>query len=174
VIDELDRTGAANVSITSMGFRNFRATPEMLLAIGRKEPARQRAQEILVDTQQQFARGNRAPAMRTAFIRAEIVLGHRESALTTLQEWREEAQRIPSTYRRLSEFTLQAPALYARLGRADEAIGLLQELQANRFRPRFELRHNPDFAAIRDDPRFQELVQQHEAWTKTLPDPVDP
>jgi len=34
-------------------------------------------------------------------------------------------------------------------------------------------RYNPEFAPIRSDPRFQELMRQQEAWAKAQPDPVD-
>jgi hypothetical protein len=172
MVDKLEsKTDAAGFTANLGGLSGSEAS--LLVALGREELAHQKAKEILANANREFARGNRAPLVRTAFIRAEILLGHRESALTVLQEWREEAQRMPSTYRRMSEFTTTASALYAMLGQADEAVALMWELKANGFTARYGLRYNPDFAPIRSDPRFQELVQQYEAWAKTLPDPVD-
>jgi len=72
------------------------------------------------------------------------------------------------------EFNLPAARLYARLGVADETITLMRELAENGYlNDGFELRHNSDYALIRSDPRFQELMQQAEAWAKAQPDPVD-
>jgi tetratricopeptide (TPR) repeat protein len=173
VADQLASMASPAGSVALLASQNQRPEPALLLALGREEQARQRAKEILADTTRELARGNRAPLVRTAFIRAEILLGHRDSALAALREWREEAQRMPSDYRRLSEFTSTASALYALLGQADEAVALMRELKANGYIARYGLRHNPDFAPIRSDPRFQEIERQYEAWRKTLPDPVD-
>jgi len=148
--------------------------PAMWVAVGREEQARERARQLVAESNAQFARANRAPRVREAFIRAEIFLGQRESALAALQEWRDEAQRMPSTFRRMQEFNTTASRLYALLGRADEAVALLQELRANGFIGGFGRREGSDFALIRDDPRFQEIIKQSEAWSKKLPDPVDP
>ena len=75
----------------------------------------------------------------------------------------------------MSEFNLPAMRLYARLGRADETIALMRELAANGdLKEGFVLRYSSDYALIRNDPRFQELMKQQEAWAKAQPDPVDP
>ncbi len=173
VIDEMERAAGVGGSAATMGNQGSRASPEQLLAVGREQEARQRAEEIRSDATQQLARGNRAPLVRTAFIRAETILGRRDSALAALQEWREEAQRMPSAFRRMSEFTTVASALYARLGQADEAVALLQELLTNGYRTRYGLRSNLDFEFIRADPRFQEALRQADAFAQSLPDPVD-
>lgn len=174
LVDALEaKVGAAESSVASLAPVNAGVDPALLRAVGREDLARQRAQEILANANQEFARGNRAPQVRTAFIEAEIVLGRRESALAALREWREEAQRIPSDYQRMMEFNDTASQIYALLGRADESVALLRELQANGFRWGYGVRHDRDFDAIRHDPRLQKLVQEEETWVRTLPDPTD-
>ena len=63
--------------------------------------------------------------------------------------------------------------LYALLGQADEAIEVLREYMASGLQFPISLRYHFDFALIRSDPRFQELMRQQEAWAKAQPDPVD-
>jgi len=112
--------------------------------------------------------------VRRTFVEAEILPGHRGSALALLKEWRTEIQRVPSVSRRMMEFNASANALYARLGMADETVALIHESLENGFWSfGFTLRHSRNYALVRNDPRFQELMQQAEAWAKAQPDPMD-
>ena len=146
----------------------------ILLALGWDDRARAWAETTRTEALKQLARGNRAPNVRRTFVAAEIVLGQRDSALAALAEWRTEMQRLPSVYRRMNEFNLRAILLYARLGMADETVALLREWAANGFlTDGFTLRYSQNYALVRNDPRFQELMQQAEALAKAQPDPVD-
>lgn len=158
-----------------MGFGGFtNAAGSNLLALGLRDRARAWAEIASAEATKQFSRGNRSPLARRNFVGAEIVLGHRDSALAELGEWRAESQRVPSVLRRMIEFNLPAAALYARLGVADEAVALLREVAANRYLTEgFALRYRPDYALVRNDPRFQELMKQQEAWATAQPDPAD-
>ena len=80
----------------------------ILLALGWEDRARAWAEATRAEAMQQFARGNRAPNVRRAFAGAEIILGHRDSALALLKEWRAEMQRVPSVSRRVMEFNSNA------------------------------------------------------------------
>jgi TolB-like protein/Tfp pilus assembly protein PilF len=152
-------------------------TPENALmwqfGIGRPEAARRAAERILASAQQEIGRGNRAPSVRDAFICAEIALDHREAALTALGDWRREVQKWPNAFQRIANFNWRAAKLHGSLAQADEAVALLQEYFAAGLQPPLNLRFDPSFAPIRQDPRFQKLVEQQAAWTKAQPDPVD-
>jgi phosphoglycolate phosphatase-like HAD superfamily hydrolase len=171
--DRLDGQTGPILQDWSLWFRSDQVALEVLRLLGREDLARNRAREIVAEAAKQFARGNRSPLVLTDYIRSEIILGHGESALKALEEWRREAQREPSIQRRNQEFTSAASRLYALLGKVDEAVELLRELQANGHIGRYGLADNPEFTNLRSDPRFQEIVRQYEAWRKTLPDPVD-
>lgn len=145
-----------------------------LQIVGLDELARLRAQEIRGIAEAEMRRGNRAPLVRQAMIRAEIALGRTEVASALLEEWRQENERGSSAQSRLMDFTWRAATLYALLGRADEAVALLRELQREGFHFGFELRVHPEVAPIRNDPRFLEIVREEEAWAKAQPDPIDP
>jgi TolB-like protein/tetratricopeptide (TPR) repeat protein len=146
----------------------------ILFALGLDERARVWAAAARDEASKQFARGNYSPLARLNFFGAEIVLGNRDSVIAELKEWRTETQRVPSVYRRMVDFNSPAARVYARLGMADETVALLQEFVANGFfSDGFWLRYGSDFALVRNDPRFQELMKQAEAWAKAQPDPVD-
>jgi TolB-like protein/Flp pilus assembly protein TadD len=149
--------------------------PELgqLMALGLTDLVQARARQVVADASREFARGNRARRFRTLFIRAEIALGNRDSARAALEEWRAEAQRIKSDYRRYTDFTSGAFPLYALLGDANAVAALLQEVRASGLLPSDHLAHSPDYAAVRNDSRFQELVLQYNDWAKALPDPTD-
>ena len=155
-------------------FRGSAAVLSRLVALGREDAARRLATEISATALKELERDNRGQATRRNFIRAEIVLGHRDAALAALEEWRRENQLVQNNFQRLAAgFGNQAPMLYALLGKADEAIALLREFAASGLQFTFSLRYDLDFAPIRSDPRFQELMRQQEAWAKAQPDPVD-
>jgi hypothetical protein len=145
-----------------------------LLALGWDDRARAWAEKSREEALKEFERGNRAPLVRASFVSAEIILGHRDSALAELKRWREETLRVPSVSRRMIEFNEGVVSLYARLGMADETVALLRELAANGYQTGgFSLRYSQSYALVRNDPRFQELMQQAEAWAKAQPDPTD-
>ena len=73
----------------------------------------------------------------------------------------------------MTEFNVFAIGFYSQLGKADEEIALIREFLASGFHMGYELRINPELAPLRQDPRFQELMKQEEAWARALPDPVD-
>ncbi len=147
-------------------------TLNRLLAFGRDEAARRLAEEISARTSKELARGNRAAVPLLLFIRAEIVLGHRDVAIAALEQWRREIQLMQNNYQRRYVGSYVAN-LYALLGKADEATTLLSEFMAGGLQHHYSLRYDPDFALIRSDPRFQELMRQQDAWAKAQPDPVD-
>jgi TolB-like protein/thioredoxin-like negative regulator of GroEL len=148
----------------------------MLVALGMNDRAQMWAEAARAEALKQFARGNNSPIAQLNLVSAEIVLGHRDSALAALKDWSAKTQTEPGgSARRLEDFVTLASGLYGRLGMADEMIALLRERAANIDRTDgFDLRYNPDYALIRNDPRFQELMQQAEAWAKAQPHPIDP
>lgn len=77
-----------------------------------------------------------------------------------------------NSYQRVTQGLFMA-SLYALLGKADDAIAFLREYAASGLQFPISLRHDLDFAPIRSDPRFQELMRQQAAWAKAQPDPVD-
>jgi hypothetical protein len=169
----IERVAAPTFVVSSGDFAN--SAGRILRALGREDDARAWAEATRTEVLNQFARGNRAPILRQNFVAAEIALGKRDSAIAALAEWRTEAQRLPSTSRRMVEFNQRAIPLYARLGMADETIPLLRESVAsgNSYEG-FALRYSQNYALVRNDPRFQELMKQQEAWAKAQPDPIDP
>ncbi len=165
-------TGPASAQPSTFWFVRMLSVAE---AVGMNDLARGWAEGIRANVDKEFERGNRAPDIHELKVHAEISLGHRDAALAALADWRGEVQRVPSTYRRMTEFQRRAALAYGRLGKADEAVALLRELEANGFTlSGYSLRYDLAYAPIRDDPRFQQLIQQAEAWAKAQPDPVDP
>ena len=144
-------------------------------AVGLNDLARRWAEKFRADAEKEFVRGNRAPFVRLGAVNAEIILGHREKALALLDEWKREEQHGLSVSRRMFLFSFWAAPAYGRLGRADDAIAILREMETEGFNFNgYDLRYNLAYAPIRNDPRFQELMKQQEAWAKAQPDPVDP
>ncbi len=143
-------------------------------AAGRPDLARRLAEEIRQSSLEQLQRGNRAPLVWLALVRAEIALGHREAATKALTDWRLEVGKSPSIHARLSDFSRFAAGLHAQLGRVDDEIAGLRALMDFGFHLGFALRTMPEMESIRDDPRFQEIVRQTEAWARAQPDPIDP
>jgi hypothetical protein len=143
-----------------------------LVALGRDDAARRLAAEMSASALKELDRGNHAPLLRSQFIRAEIVLGHRDAAIAALDQWRRENQLVQNNYWRVTRVGSLAP-LYALLGKADEAMAALREYAASGLQLPYSLRYDLDFAPIRSDPRFQELMQQQDAWAQAQPDPVD-
>ncbi|MEY2879788.1 MAG: hypothetical protein RLZZ15_2168 [Verrucomicrobiota bacterium] len=153
--------------------RGAAAVLSRLVALRREDAARRLAAEIGATALKELERDNRGSWTRRIFITAEIMLGHRDAALAALEEWRRESQLVQNNFQRLQGFATHAPMPYALLGKADEAIALLREFAASGLHFPFSLRYDFDFAPIRRDPRFQELMRQQEAWAKAQPDPVD-
>ena len=64
-----------------------------------------------------------------------------------------------------SVLTLEVARTVAALGRRDEALGLLRQFLATPCEPPAEeLRHDPYFAAFRDDPRFEEVLRSEKRF----------
>lgn len=146
----------------------------LLLAVGFTDRARRRAAELRADALSRMAQGNRAPLVRASLVIAEITLGHRASALSALGEWRLEAERYPSAYRRMFDYGQFAVGLYAHLGKLDEAIALLSENSALGFQPDLQsMRPQLNLSPLRDDPRFQELMRKANTWAAAQPAPED-
>ena len=124
------------------------------------------------DAAREFGRGNRAPRVRHDFVSAEIGLGHSDVARKELDDWRRDAQRVLSAYQRFTGFSRLAPALYARLGKVEEAVDILRENSANGLHTPINPRYDSDFALIRGDPRFQAVMDQAEGWAKAQPEPT--
>ena len=120
-----------------------------------------------------LAQGSQADALYASLAQAEICLGNRAAAEEALGVIREHSLKIPF-YARSTVYYGTAPWLYAQLGHRDEAIAILRRAQDEGFQWGYTLRDDPDLASLRDDPRFQELRQQAEAFAKAQPDPVDP
>ncbi len=148
------------------------ASLSRLLALGHKEAARRLAEEISAWAAKELARGNRATSPQSLFIRAELVLGRRDAAVAALEQWRREYQLVQNHYQRMVRGWHLA-SVCALLGQVELAIELLREYAASGLHFPSSLRYNPDFALVRNDPRFQELTRQQEAWAKAQPDPVD-
>jgi TolB-like protein len=142
--------------------------------LGRDDPFRAAAERVRAGIQRQVGRGNRAPNVRLHFVKAELLLGHAESAAAELAALRRETgEQDPGPFRANYEFRRWAPAFYVALGRKDDALAVLSESQAAGFQPGHSLRTDPSLAALRDDPRFQELTKQAEAWADAQPAPAD-
>jgi len=172
LLDSLDSAAGTVSSIASMG-GTFRPPLSLLQAVGRMDLARQRANRDVAEAKTELARGNRAPVVLNTMIRAQILLGQNDAALAALEEWRAEAQRMPSDYRQMTEFMESAAGHYSLLGKTDEAVALLQQLRAKGNR-RISLRYNLDFDPVRNDPRVQVIMREDDSWARSLPDPTDP
>jgi TolB-like protein/Flp pilus assembly protein TadD len=177
-IDKIERDAQAGPGVVSMLLSRAAISASLSLpllrAVGREDLAQRVAQELSTLALKQMHRGNRAPWVRFSLILSETTLDRREAALAALEEWRRESESMPSGFRRLHEFNRLATPLYALLGEAEQAGKLLRECAADGYLPELSLRHALFFAPIRDDPRFQELMKQQEAWAKAQPDPDDP
>ena len=55
----------------------------------------------------------------------------------------------------------------------ERRFGIRGEYAASGLQFPISLRYDRDYAPIRTDPRFQELMRQQEVWAKAQPDPVD-
>ncbi len=154
-------------------FRLGVASLNLLPALGRDETARRLAEVMSARVSKELARGNRAGGQLILLVRTEIVLGHRDAAIAALEQWRREIQLMQNNYQRRF-IGAHLANLYALLGKADEATTLLREFMADGLQWHYSLRFDLDFAPIRSDPRFQELMRQQEAWAQAQPDPVDP
>jgi TolB-like protein/Flp pilus assembly protein TadD len=172
LLDSLESGAGTVTSIASMG-GTVRPSLSLLQAVGRMDLARQRADRDVAEAKTELARGNRAPGVLMAMIRAQILLGQNDAALAALEEWRAESQRMPSDYRQMSEFMESAAGLYSLLGKTDEAVALLQQLRAKGNR-RISIRYNQHFDPIRHDPRVQLIMREDDNWARSLPDPTDP
>jgi len=80
-------------------------------------------------------------------------LGDREAALVWLERALEiDPDESPTLY--------NVACGYARLGRLDDALDLLERIIAIGFGHRAWVERDPDFAALRDRPRFRELLDR--------------
>jgi len=146
---------------------------DLLAAVGLAAMAQQNAEAMRADADRELKRGNGAPSVRASFVSAEIFLGHTESALAALADWRRAAESWPSVPRRSVRFSIPACALYGKLGRAGDTVAIIRELWAHGIRPGFGLASDASFERVRDDPEFQILMKEEAAWWAAQPDPVD-
>ncbi len=175
LIDEAERKANVATPETSANVGGgARATIAQLYAVGELDLARRRAEGIRSDAMKQVARGNRGPNVMNSLARAEFVLGHQAAALTAMDEMRRDARSRLGAFLRICEGNFRVFGLYAQLGKPDEEIALIREFLSAGFHLGYELRDNPDFAPVRADPRFQEMMKQESAWAAALPDPIDP
>ncbi len=157
-VDQLLSESQLKDSVTALApRRNF--SPNQLAAVGLRDLARQRAEEIREETMRELARENRSPNVLSAFISAEIYLGRNDVALELLNEWQKAASLQPSDYVRLTEFNRRAAELFARLGLADRAFALLEEFFDAGYRAGFGL---SGLGSLRDTPRVQALLRRYE------------
>ena len=110
---------------------------------------------------------------RSRLINAEILLDHRDDALAHLDAWRVDLETRQINRRAGGEPIMSLPRGYAKLGRYEEAIAVLSEMMKYGRAMGYKLRDTPEFAPLRDDPRFLELRRRAESWADRQPDPVD-
>jgi tetratricopeptide (TPR) repeat protein len=114
----------------------------------------------------------RHEGVRSRLVAAEIILGHRDIALSLLDGWQKSSAKLTPN-RRSGGASILLPRFYAELGEAEMALGLLRQAMADGRSLGYELRDTPSFAALRDYPGFLDLRRQAEAWASLQPDPVD-
>jgi pentatricopeptide repeat protein len=106
----------------------------------------------------------------------EALLGERETALNQLEAYRRETQS-PSVSRRTTDFQMGAVGCYVKLGKFDEALEILRDMDANGYKTYWgagELDIGQLKSLVGGDPRFKEIFDRWDAWAKAQPDPVDP
>ena len=141
---------------------------------GMETEARRLAESIRTAAQAKYLDGDHSYSTRVNLVRAQLGLGEKLAAVEQLRVWNEDTRHWKSAYRQHVDFRVRAAPLYARAGLVDEAIALIGEDMAEGFQFGYWLRYNPDFASLRGDPRFQELMQRAEAWANAQPNPPDP
>ncbi|MDO8545182.1 MAG: TIR domain-containing protein [Opitutaceae bacterium] len=145
----------------------------VLTTLGLNELARARWENVSHLARKEFEGNNRAPRVRRAFVRAEIALGRRDAAAAELAAWRSDLEKLPSAYRRYADFWRLAVDCYAELGKVDEIVALLREIRSHGYVLDGAVRDISGAVPLRNDPRFQKLVEEDESWAKAQPDPVD-
>ncbi len=130
-------------------------------------PLRPLAEMARTQLQKEIAEGV-VSARSLVFI--ELFLGDEEAALRELEAWDQRTASLTPSYR-ADFFCRDAAALYARLGRPDNAMALLQEAMRSGWHPGYLLQYLPAFAPIRNDPRFQALMKAEAAYAAAQPDP---
>ena len=114
----------------------------------------------------------RRDSARSDLIGIEIFLGNHDSALALLDRWRRDAEQLPLN-RRYGGITSRIPIYYAQLGKHDVAIELLRQSMDTGIMLGYDLRDTPEYAALKNDPRFLELRRRAEEWAASRPNPPD-
>ena len=145
-------------------------------AVGLADAARKRAGDERTRLQKEYDRGNHSRTVLSLPVE-EALLGEREAALKRLEAYRRETQ-FPSVYRRAVDFQMSAVGSYIKLGKFDEALELLQELDANGYRSLIAVGSSLGVGQLKTlldgDPRLKEFFDRWDAWARAQPDPVDP
>jgi TolB-like protein/thioredoxin-like negative regulator of GroEL len=150
------------------------SVPSYLLAnAGLTERARRAAEAGRDEAQAALDRGRMGPEPHFGLAAAAITLGDRDLALAELNTARQALVQNENIYNRWNMLRLNVIPFYARLDARDTVIALLQEGIAAGFPPALELRDSLDYATVRDDKRFQELIRMVEARAAAQPDPTD-
>jgi TolB-like protein len=126
--------------------------------------------------QARYNAGDHATILLSNLAQLEFLLGHRDRAKALLEERAKFMQEAKQgvNYNTRGPLLVRLSGLYASMGDSAEAMKLLAEAWSAGALPNLELRWNPRFASLRDDPRFQAWVRQAEQHAASLPDPVDP
>ncbi|MEO6569628.1 MAG: protein kinase [Opitutaceae bacterium] len=156
---------------------------DVYAAAGMNDRARALAEAQLPDLRKSYAEFPEVPfndsqlqrkeETRSMLIAAEMVLGHREAALSLLDAWWHEAEKRKPNRRVGGLFILNVPRYYAVLGQHDAAIEILAHFMTLGRSLGYDLRDSVAFAPLRDDPRFVKLRREAEAWAAVQPDPQD-
>jgi TolB-like protein len=148
-----------------------------LEAAGLREAARKHADDERLRLQKEYDRGNHSRAVCISLVMEEALLGERETALNRLEAYRRETQS-PSVHRRTGDFQIGAVGCYIVLGKFDEALEILRDMDANGYKTLSPGGGALDIGQLKSlvggDPRFKEIFERWDAWARAQPDPVDP
>ena len=161
---------------TNLFFSRWPVESWIMTALGLPDLAKRQASETLATMAAELKRGNRAPAVLEAFNSQEMVLGDRDVVRASLEQWRRESEKLPSAFRRMTDFNFRAYLTYGKLGDVDGALALIRDWEANGYGLGYELRSDcsdPSVKALGDDPRCQELMKKEEAWADAQPAVAD-
>ncbi|MBB3118700.1 S41 family peptidase [Pseudoduganella violacea] len=93
-----------------------------------------------------------------------------DTGLAWLDANRERMNGAPALLNERINLQLARAGVLARLGRKDEALAALEETQTLLWLPQLRraLRENPDFASLRDEPRFQAVLATSRAPERAM------